>query len=239
MAHLRGRERARYVTRMFGRISRRYDLLNTVMSGGRHHSWRRMACEMATDDLSGPALDVATGTGDFAFSLLQTPGVSDVVGIDFTPKMLAVAVDKAGRRGLGRRTRFVRGDAHALPFPSDQFACATVGFGIRNFVDARRALEEIARTVRPKGRVAVLEIVRAERRVPVGRLFSAGFRYITPWLGAVLAGDREAYGYLPESVEGFLDAEGLKSMMEEAELTNIRWKRLALGTVAILVGEKR
>ena len=224
---------------MFARISRRYDLLNAVMSAGRHHSWRRVACEMATEGLSGPALDVATGTGDFAFSLLETPGVSDVVGIDFTPEMLSVAVAKAGRKGLGRRIPFLIGDSHALPFPNGRFACATVGFGLRNFVDVPRALEEIARTVRPKGRVAVLEIVRAERKDPVERLFSAGFRYVTPWLGAVLAGDREAYGYLPESVEGFLDAEELKSVMEEAGLTNLRWKRLALGTVAILVGEKR
>ena len=238
MAHLRGQERARYVTRMFARISRRYDLLNTVMSAGRHFAWRRMATEMAVGSMRGPALDVATGTGDFALDLARKPAVSYVVGLDNTPEMLEVATRKAQRAALAKRPAFVVGDAHALPFPSDLFICTTVGFGIRNFIDVPRALREMARVVRPGGRVVTLEIVRIEGRGPWSRLFPLYFRYVTPWMGALLAGDQEAYTYLPESVQDFLSAGDLASMMEEAGLRSVTYRKLALGSVAVHIGEK-
>ena len=238
MANLRGQERARYVTRMFARISRRYDLLNTVMTAGRHHAWRRAATEIAVGGMSGHALDVAAGTGDFAFELARRPSVYHVVAVDYTNEMLSVAVQKAHRNGLAGRVTSVVGDAHALPFPGDQFICATVGFGIRNYVDAPRALREMARVVAPGGRVVILEIVRAGAGAVWSRLFGLYFRYVTPLLGTLLAGEREAYTYLPESVQAFLSSNQLASMMEEAGLRNVRVHRLALGTVAILVGEK-
>lgn len=238
MAHLTGQERARYVTRMFARISRRYDLLNAVMSGGRHHAWRRMAARMAVEGLSGPALDVACGTGDFAFELARLPSVSSAIGIDFTREMLDVAEGKSERRRLAQKVRFTLGEAHALPFQDNQFICATVGFGIRNFADVQRALREMARVVVPGGRVVSLEIVRLEGKGPISRLLPLHFRYIAPLLGTLLAGDRQAYTYLPESVEGFLSARELSQAMEEAGLKNVRHKGLALGTVAIHVGQK-
>ena len=114
MAHLTGQERARYVKRMFARISRRYDLLNTVMTGGRHYAWRKRATRMAVEGLSGPALDIATGTGDFAFDLARRPEVTGVVGLDFTRDMLTLAKGKANRQKLSNLTTFAAGDAHAL-----------------------------------------------------------------------------------------------------------------------------
>ncbi|MYE54819.1 MAG: methyltransferase domain-containing protein, partial [Chloroflexi bacterium] len=129
MARLRGEERARYVSRMFGRISRRYDLLNTVMTGGMHYAWRRMAAYTAVGTgLDGAALDVACGTGDFAFDLARRPNIQHVVGLDFVPDILALAGGKAERQGLTAQTTFTVGDAHALPFEDDSFVCATVGF---------------------------------------------------------------------------------------------------------------
>ncbi len=238
MAHLTGQERSQYVTRMFARISRRYDLLNAIMSGGRHHAWRRMAARMAVEGLSGPALDVASGTGDFAFELVRLPGVSSAVGVDFTREMLEVADRKSGRRRTSQQVAFTLGEAHALPFHDNEFICATVGFGVRNFADANRALREMARVVRPGGRVVSLEIVRLEGNGPISRLFPFHFRHTVPLLGAVLAGDRQAYTYLPESVEGFLSARELCQAMEAAGLTNIKHRSLALGAVAIHVGEK-
>ena len=225
---------------MFARISRRYDLLNTVMTAGRHYAWRRMAADMAVgpDSSAGPALDVATGTGDFALDLARKPSVSHVVGLDPTRDMLSVATGKARRKGLAERMTFVVGDAHALPFPDNHFICATVGFGIRNLADVPRALREMARVVRPGGRVVTLEIVRIEGRGPMSRLFPLYFRYVTPWLGALLARDRDAYTYLPESVEEFLSAREVASMMEKAGLLNVTFRKLALGAVAIHVGEK-
>ena len=224
---------------MFARISGRYDLLNTVMTAGRHHAWRRLAAGLAVGNLRGPALDVATGTGDLALDLARIPAVTQVVGLDFTREMLAVAARKTLENGLTGRVGYLLGDAHALPFPDDRFICATVGFGVRNFIDVPRTLRETARVLRPGGRVAVLEIVRQEGRGPVSRLFPLYFRYVTPWLGTVLAGDSEAYTYLPESVQGFLSANELARMMEEAGLRNVAVRGLALGTVAIVSGEKR
>ena len=238
MAHLRGEERARYVARMFGRISRRYDLLNTVMSAGRHYAWRRLGAELAATDLAGPALDVASGTGDFAIALASRPAVTRVIGLDFARGMVPIVVRKARRRGLTDRLDYLVGDAHALPFQDDQFICATVGFGVRNFVDLPRALQEIARVVRPSGRVVVLEIVRIEGNGLFSRAFPLYFRHVTPWIGAVLAGDREAYTYLPESVQHFHSARELAATMEQAGLRIVSIRELALGAVAIITGER-
>ena len=238
MAHLEGEERARYVRRMFARICRRYDRLNTVMTAGRHHAWRRMATNAAVDGLEGPALDVATGTGDFALDLALRTNISHVAGLDNTPEMLCEARRKANRYGLARRITFSLGDAHALPFGDNRFVCATVGFGIRNFTDVPLALREMARVVRPGGRVVTLEIVKLEGGNPLNGPLAFYFRHVTPWLGALLARDREAYTYLPESVLWFHGAQRLASMFEEAGLRNVTYRKLALGSVAILVGEK-
>ena len=209
------------------------------MSGGRHYAWRRRAAGMAVGDLSGVALDVATGTGDFTFNLLRHPQVTRVVGLDFTRAMLPLAIEKARERGADSRIDFVAGDAHSLPFPDDRFICATVGFGVRNFIDVPLTLREMRRVVRPGGRVVILEIVRQDGFNPIGKLFPLYFRRVTPWMGALFAGDREAYTYLPESVQGFLSADELAGLMGEAGLVNVRYERLALGTVAIHVGEKK
>ena len=223
---------------MFDRISGRYDLLNTVMSGGRHHAWRRIASELVATDLRGPALDIATGTGDLALALAHQPSISNVVGLDVAPAMLVRARHKAERGRLAESVSFQLGDAHQLPFPNSHFVAATVGFGIRNFADVGRALGEMARVLRPGGRVAALEIVRLTGRSPLKTLFPVYFRWVTPLLGAVLAGDREAYTYLPESVDRFLSADEVGDMMEQTGLRIVESRRFALGSVAILVAEK-
>ncbi len=247
MAQLKGDARSRYVSDMFARISRRYDLMNTVMSGGRHYAWRRLAVKMAVSELSQShhrALDVATGTGDFAFDLARREEIESVIGIDFARPMMVLGRRKAERQSnasnasVASAVSFAEGDAHALPFADDSFICATVGFGIRNFADVPRALSEMARVVAPGGRVVSLEIVRLDGNGPVSRLARFHFRYITPWIGAALAGDREAYTYLPQSAQGFMSASELGHAMQDAGLKLIAHRQLAMGTVAIHVGEK-
>ena len=238
MAHLRGKDRARYVARMFSRISPRYDLMNTVMTAGRHHAWRRMAADVAVGDMAGPALDVAAGTGDLAIELARRAAVTEVVAPDFSREMMVAAGRKARRKGLGERIQYALADAHALPLPDNHFICATVGFGIRNFIDVPKALREMSRVVRPGGRVVILELVSLDGLGPFNRLFTLYFRHVTPWIGAILAGEREAYTYLPESVEGFMSAGELASLMEQASLHNVTVRKLALGSVAIIGGEK-
>ena len=226
------------MARTFDRISRRYDLLNTVMTAGRHRAWRRLAAETATAGTTGTALDVATGTGDFAVALADRSEVTDVVGLDFAGEMLGVAVRKTAQRGMAGRVRYLAGDAHTLPFPDARFACATVGFGVRSFVDVQQALREMARVVAPGGKVVVLEIVRMEDGGLFSRVFPIYFRHITPWLGAVVAGDRDAYTYLPESVRRFLSAAEVADLMARAGLRDVTVRRLALGAVAIIAGTK-
>jgi demethylmenaquinone methyltransferase/2-methoxy-6-polyprenyl-1,4-benzoquinol methylase len=243
MVQLKGDEKARYVATMFDRISGRYDLLNTVMSGGMHHMWRRRATRLAIPNLAtcegiGDALDVATGTGDFAIDLARRPGVTRVVGIDFAPKMLPLARHKAKKHGLLQRMNWMLGDAHGLPFPDDSFLCATVGFGLRNFADKEAALREMARVVRPGGRVVILDIVPFAGKGIFHGLLRAGFRGVVPWLGALVAGNNEAYKYLPESVDSYLTAAELLAVMESVGLKKIRYEMMGMGTVAMHVGEK-
>ena len=226
------------MARIFSRISPRYDLMNTVMTAGRHHAWRRMAADVAVGEMAGPALDVAAGTGDLAIELARRAAVTEVVAPDFSREMMVAAGRKARRKGLGERIQYALADAHALPLPDDHFICATVGFGIRNFIDVPKALREMSRVVRPGGRVVVLELVSLDGLGPFNRLFTFYFRHVTPWIGAILAGDREAYTYLPESVEGFMSAGELASLMEQASLHNVTVRKLALGSVAIIRGEK-
>ena len=237
MASLKGDERARYVAGMFARISRRYDLMNSVMSGGRHYAWRRKAVALAVEGLRGDALDVAAGTGDFAFDLARRPEAESVFGLDFTREMMLLGIPKAERQGVADSVSFIAGDAHRLPFADDSFICATVGFGIRNFIDVPAALREMARVVAPGGRVVSLEIVRLDGNDPISLMARFHFRYVTPWLGALIAGDREAYTYLPQSAQSFMSAPELAAAMEDAGLKVVIQKKLALGTVAIHVGE--
>ncbi len=238
MVKLRGDEKARYVAAMFDRISRRYDLLNTVMSGGMHHLWRRRAARLAAHEGEGEALDVATGTGDFALDLVRKPGIERVVGLDFAPKMLPLARDKAHRHGLSHRASWMLGDALALPFPDDHFLCITCGFGLRNFSDKEAALKEMVRVARPSGRVVILDMVPLEGRGIFHRLLRGYFRGVVPRLGTLLAGNKEAYTYLPDSVDSFLTAQQLAAMMEGVGLQNVRYEMMGLGTVALHVGEK-
>jgi demethylmenaquinone methyltransferase / 2-methoxy-6-polyprenyl-1,4-benzoquinol methylase len=147
---------------MFDRIAGLYDRMNSVMTAGLHHEWRRRAADLAELAPGGRALDVATGTGDLALELAdRVAPTGEVVGIDFSERMLELARAKAGARV--RHVRFASGNALALDYADDAFDAATVGFGARNFSDLDRGLAEMARVVRPGGRVVVLEITTPRR----------------------------------------------------------------------------
>ena len=221
---------------MFGRIAPRYDLMNTLMTGGMHHRWRRVAVQAATrwltQDSAAVALDVATGTGDLAFSLARATGMAQVVGLDLLPEMVSRARAKATPRALDGRVRFMVGDSLSLPFPDDSFACATSGWGLRNMPDVRRSVEEMARVVKPGGRVVSLESMPVPSGVlsPAFRFF---FHQLVPLMGQLVAGDRAAYTYLPRSVEGFLNVEALAQLFRDAGLQDVGYRKLALGAVAV------
>src|SRR5271166_662951 len=197
------------VRAMFDRIAGVYDLMNTAMTAGLHHRWRARAAELARVGPGSRVLDVATGTGDLALELAGrvSPG-GEVVGSDFAEGMLERARAKAAAAARsGVRPRFEWGDALALPYDSGAFDAATVGFGARNFENLGRGLAEMARVVRPGGRVVVLEIT-TPARAPLSRFYGLWFDRIVPALGAAAGSLAAAGGRLrgmPDSA-GIADA---------------------------------
>ena len=227
------------VQAMFDRIAGLYDRMNTVMTAGLHHQWRRRAADMAALSPGGRALDVATGTGDLALELAQrvSPG-GEVVATDFSERMLELARAKANARSPGA-ARVVIQSANALdlPFDDGEFDAATVGFGARNFSDLERGLREMARVVRPGGRVVVLEITTPQKP-PLSLFFELWFERIVPALGR-LAGDAQAYSYLPNSVRRFPGPRELAETMSRCGLERIRYVLTAGGIIALHGGVVR
>lgn len=221
------------VNRMFDRIAERYDLLNSVMSAGLHHRWRQRAAERTELKPGDTALDVCCGTGDMTLELARRVDPDGyVIGCDFSEPMLDLARKKAA--GDFPSARFEWADALQLPYDAGRFDAVTVGFGIRNFADRDRGLLEMARVLRPGGRLVILEITQP-RRPPLSTFYSLWFDRIVPRLGS-LAGDPEAYSYLPESVRSFPGPRELAEKMDSAGFTRIRWTILAGGIIAIHSG---
>lgn len=238
MAHLRGDDKRRYVAEMFARISPRYDLMNSLMTGGLHHRWKRETARFTAAGLNGAALDVATGTGDLAFALARCPGIEHAVGVDLLSEMLTIARGKPSMQDDGASpVAFLMADALRLPFADDTFVCATAGFSLRNMADVPAAIAEMARVVSPGGRVTTLELTPMPPgiRAALGRVY---FHQFVPLMGQIVAGDRTAYTYLPSSVDYFLTAEGLAEVYRQAGLVNVGYRRLGLGGVALHHGEK-
>ena len=236
MAELTGPARQRYVADLFARISGYYDLMNDVMTLGMHRGWKRRTARLATDALPGPALDVSTGTGDLAFQLSRRPAADGVVGLDLLPEMIALAKKRSAGRASGD-VSFIVGDALSLPFPSNAFACATAGFSLRNMPDVRHAIAEMARVVRPGGRVALLELSPMETGLKAA-LFRQYFHRLVPLVATIIVRDRAAYTYLPQSVDRFYGANELASIMRESGLEDVKFHRMGFGTVCLHWGDK-
>lgn len=216
---------------MFDRIASRYDLMNLLISGFQEPRWRRRLVERAALRPGGSALDVASGTGKVAADLLARvqPG-GRVLGVDLSPGMTAVARRRyAGREGLD----YVVGDALALPTKDGTFDAATIAFGMRNLPDYRRGFAEMARSVRPGGRVLCLEIARPRSRL--ARILRWWFDRIVPAIGRV-AGQGGAYAYLVRSVKAYPAPDRIAEIMREAGLTDVGWESLSGGIVTLHVG---
>ncbi len=222
---------------MFDRIAARYDLLNSLMTAGLHHSWRTRAADRAELGPGDAALDVCCGTGDLSLELAArvAPG-GHVIGCDFSESMLDLAREKTAERGV-ESMRFEWADALQLPYEDGRFDAVTVGFGVRNFADRDRGLREMARVLKPGGRLVILEFTEP-RRWPFSAFYSLWFDRIVPVLGR-LTDNPEAYSYLTESVHAFPDPESLARKMEDAGFEQIRWLVLAGGILAIHSGARR
>lgn len=214
---------------MFDRIAPRYDLMNRLMTGGLDGRWRRLAAGAADVSLGSKALDVCTGTGDLALELADRVGPTGmVVGVDFAEQMLDRARLKACAKGAP--ATFEAADALDLPFGDDTFDAATVAFGARNLADLDGGLAEMARVVRPGGRVVVLEITTPQR---LRALHALWFDRLVPRVGGLIGGDRAAYGYLPASAKRFPTPPDLAALMTRAGLTDVTWRGFMGGIVAL------
>jgi demethylmenaquinone methyltransferase / 2-methoxy-6-polyprenyl-1,4-benzoquinol methylase len=219
---------------MFGRIAHRYDLLNHLLSLGFDRRWRKFAAGQTLLEPGDSAIDIATGTGDFALELARRVGPrGSVVGLDLTRQMLVHGLKKL-KPGQAR-IHFHEGDAMNLPYRDDSFRAATMAFGGRNVPDLQGSFREMARVVAPGGRVVHLELHRPGVW-GFRHLFDWYFHTFSPLVGGLISGDRAAYEYLPRSVDNFEAVEDITADMQGAGLVDVRVKRLTFGAAVVHVG---
>jgi demethylmenaquinone methyltransferase / 2-methoxy-6-polyprenyl-1,4-benzoquinol methylase len=215
---------------MFDRIARRYDLVNTVLSAGTDGGWRRRAARETGLTSGGSALDVACGSGKLTAELARVAGPGGrVVGVDFSPQMLAIA--RRAHPGLV----FMEGDALNLPFEDGSFDAATIAFGLRNLSDPVRGLREMLRVLKRSGSAVVLEFVRPPKG-PIGAAYRFYLRSVLPAVGGALSGQPAAYRYLSDTVDSYRNPAELIQMAKDAGWSRIDLKSLAAGTVGLLTG---
>ncbi len=221
------------VTAMFDTIAPVYDRLNTLMTLGADGRWRRLAAQATGLEHGDAALDVACGTGKLAHLLAQRVGpFGRVEAVDLSAAMVSRAAE-AFRAYV--QLHFRVANALQLPFERGTFDAATIAFGLRNLADYTVGFRELARVVRPGGRVVCLELSLPAHGA-WSRLYRATFRRSAPLMAALAGGPRDAYRYLPGSLDGFPDAEVLASTMRSAGLADVHFRRLATGAVALHVG---
>ncbi len=223
--------KATYVQKMFDGIAHRYDLMNAVMTFGQHQQMRRIAARLAQPPRNGLALDLATGTGDFAAALREVEPSVRVVGVDFAVEMM--------RRGQEKYAAmdFVAGDMLRLPLPEATFDCSVNGFVLRNVADVKIAFAEMYRVLKPGGRAVSLEITTP--RTPIWKdVFGIYFDHAMPHIGGFLSGKPDAYKYLPASVRAFYKPEQVCELMRAVGFRDVSFRWLMLGTMALYFGVK-
>jgi demethylmenaquinone methyltransferase/2-methoxy-6-polyprenyl-1,4-benzoquinol methylase len=235
LANLTGNEHSRYVQEMFGRIARHYDLMNRVMTGGQDVHWRRIVMHRAALPPGAWLLDLGAGTGDLAREALRQFPEAHVMAADFTLQMMQVG---RARNGVSQgQPGWTAADAYMLPFPGEAFDAVVSGFLLRNLGDLAQSLREQYRVLKPGGRLVALDT-----SPPPHSLLSPAMRFylhqVIPALGRIIAGQAEAYRYLPDSTESFLEPERLAKRLGEVGFRETGFQRLMFGAVAIHWGVK-
>ncbi|TXL82068.1 bifunctional demethylmenaquinone methyltransferase/2-methoxy-6-polyprenyl-1,4-benzoquinol methylase UbiE [Vineibacter terrae] len=226
-------EKASLVRRVFDNVAARYDLMNDLMSLGVHRLWKDAMVDALAPRAGMSIVDVAGGTGDIAFRIhARTRGEARIAVCDINPTMLAVGQDRAIDRGILRGLALVAGDAEALPFADRTFDAYTIAFGLRNVTHIERALAEVRRVLKPGGRFLCLEFSKVTLPL-LGRIYDTYSATMLPTLGGIVAGDRQSYRYLHESIRRHPPQEKLAAMMAEAGLARVTWRDMSGGIVAL------
>lgn len=227
-------EKAGFVRQMFDDIAPRYDFLNSLLSAGIHTGWRVFATRCAALKPGDAVLDVCSGTGEWTTALRKAVGTAGfIAAADFSLPMLRSGAGRFAKTGADE----VQGDAARLPFADETFDAVTVAFGIRNVADKDKAFREMARVLKPGGRVVCLEFSQPPPG-PFRAAYDLHARYVMPAVGGAVSGRRDAYAYLPESMKRFDDRARLAARMRGAGLAGVRWVDLTFGLVCVHVGEK-
>lgn len=221
---------------MFDNISSRYDFLNHLLSLGIDKGWRKKAISLIRPLNPKQLLDVATGTGDFAIAAL-TLQPDKITGVDISAGMLEVGRKKIAERKLNDRIELLIGDSENLPFADSSFDAVTVAFGVRNFENLEKGLQEIYRVLRPGGMLVVLEFSRP-RKFPFKQVYNFYFKFVLPKIGRLVSSDKSAYTYLPESVEAFPDGDNFLHVLKNVGFNNTQCRVLTFGVSSIYTGSK-
>ncbi|MGY4386029.1 demethylmenaquinone methyltransferase/2-methoxy-6-polyprenyl-1,4-benzoquinol methylase [Pedobacter sp. UYP24] len=225
------------VADMFNNISGTYDFLNHFMSMGIDIIWRKKAIAELKALKPKIMLDVATGTGDFAFEAIKMLNPDQIIGVDISEGMLGVARKKIVERNLAPIFSVQKGDSEGLLFDDDHFDAITVAFGVRNYENLEKGLADMYRVLKPGGKIVILEFSKP-RNFPVKQGYNLYFKYITPMLGKLFSKDSRAYEYLPESVAAFPDGKDFLAIMAKVGFKDAKDRRLTFGISAIYTGIK-
>ena len=223
------------VENMFDSIAPKYDLLNSLLSLRIDVFWRKMLVKWLKKTKPELVLDVATGTGDLAITICKELGIR-VVGLDLSQRMLNVGIEKVKALNLQNQISMLKGDAENLPFEDNQFDAVSVAFGVRNFENLEKGLEELKRVVKEKSNVYILEFSQVEGFFAPFYLFY--FKYILPKIGQLISKDSQAYTYLPHSVHDFPYGEKMKNILLKIGFSKVEYKKLSLGIVTIYKATK-
>lgn len=224
---------------MFDRIASSYDFLNHFLSAGIDIYWRRKTIDILRSHLKGASvkiLDVATGTADLAVEAVKL-NPQKVIGIDISEKMLAKAGEKIKKLHLENKIELLFADSENLPFKDNYFDAVMSGFGVRNFENLRKGLSEMYRVLDVNGTVVILEFSKP-KIFPLNYIFNFYFKNILPIIGKIISKDKEAYTYLPESVQKFSDGKDFLDIMKKTGFSNLKQIPLTFGIVSIYIGKK-
>lgn len=224
------------VAEMFDNIAGKYDFLNHFLSAGIDKKWRTKAIKTLSELKPKSILDVATGTGDFAFEAMKL-NPDKLVGIDISNGMLEVGREKIKARKLTDKMTFTQADSEDLPFEDNSFDAVTVSFGVRNFQNLKKGLNELNRVLKPGGKIVILEFSKPQK-FPLKQLYFFYFKAILPTVGKLVSKDNAAYSYLPQSVMAFPEGKAFQEILASSGFSQITDKPVTGGIASIYTGRK-